>query len=205
MSTESQEEQSRDRLDGITRQLKFSKGRDWIVQKAAELAILCDVDIGILMFSPGGRLTSFSSNARVEDIFLRYFDRLDILRGGCSEELEVLCQNLERVKHETEMIEKMAKIQALEEKFWRLKQRQIEVQGKMRYYSPQLESITSVQEAEVHRRFLIEALQKLEELKEKLRQNVQQPSASIEASAAEGMDQICSLGTSNPQMPRGMP
>ncbi|PKI68620.1 hypothetical protein CRG98_011024 [Punica granatum] len=162
MSTESQEEQSRDRLDGITRQLKFSKGRDWIVQKAAELAILCDVDIGILMFSPGGRLTSFSSNARVEDIFLRYFDRLDILRGGCSEELEVLCQNLERVKHETEMIEKMAKIQvlalryngnflyhyrfedkskgvsdfhvhlapqALEEKFWRLKQRQIEVQG----------------------------------------------------------------------------
>ncbi|OWM78584.1 hypothetical protein CDL15_Pgr002751 [Punica granatum] len=191
MSTESQEEQSRDRLDGITRQLKFSKGRDWIVQKAAELAILCDVDIGILMFSPGGRLTSFSSNARIQVLALRYNGnflyhyRFEDKSKGVSDFHVHLAP------------------QALEEKFWRLKQRQIEVQGKMRYYSPQLESITSVQEAEVHRRFLIEALQKLEELKEKLRQNVQQPSASIEASAAEGMDQICSLGTSNPQMPRG--
>ncbi|GFS31883.1 AGAMOUS-like 30 [Actinidia rufa] len=65
-----------------TRQVIYSKRKDGIVKKANELSILCDTDVGLIMFSPTGRLTSFASNGRVEDIFLRFINRPDELKGG---------------------------------------------------------------------------------------------------------------------------
>ena len=48
-----------------TRQVIYSKRKDGIVKKANELSILCDTDVGLIMFSPTGRLTSFASNGRL--------------------------------------------------------------------------------------------------------------------------------------------
>lgn len=101
-------------------QVTYCKRKDGIIKKASELAVLCDTDVGLVMFSPTGRLTSFASNGRliininfwilglylflpllcycfsntfwddfclafcrIEDIFLRYIDRPNELRGGC--------------------------------------------------------------------------------------------------------------------------
>ncbi|KAK2987995.1 hypothetical protein RJ640_011258 [Escallonia rubra] len=64
------------------RQVTFSKRKDGILKKANELAILCDTDVSLIMFSPAGRLTSFATDGRIEDIFLRFVDRPDELRGG---------------------------------------------------------------------------------------------------------------------------
>ncbi|KAK6141159.1 hypothetical protein DH2020_025099 [Rehmannia glutinosa] len=65
------------------RQVTYTKRKDGIVKKANELSVLCDTDVALIMFSPTGRLTSFASNgSRVEDIFLRFVDRPDELRGG---------------------------------------------------------------------------------------------------------------------------
>ncbi|KAL0328056.1 UNVERIFIED_CONTAM: Agamous-like MADS-box protein [Sesamum calycinum] len=65
-----------------SRQVTYTKRKDGIVKKANELSVLCDTDVALIMFSPTGRLTSFASNGRVEDIFLRFVDRPDELRGG---------------------------------------------------------------------------------------------------------------------------
>ncbi|KAL7000221.1 hypothetical protein U1Q18_001369, partial [Sarracenia purpurea var. burkii] len=45
-----------------SRQIIYSKRKDGIVKKANELSVLCDTDVGLIMFSPTGRLTSFASN-----------------------------------------------------------------------------------------------------------------------------------------------
>lgn len=44
--------------------ITYYKRRDGILKKASELSVLCDADVGLLMFSPSGRLTDFSSNGR---------------------------------------------------------------------------------------------------------------------------------------------
>ncbi|CAK9161360.1 unnamed protein product [Ilex paraguariensis] len=71
------------RIENATsRQVTFSKRKDGLIKKANELAVLCDTDVALIMFSPTGRLTSFPFNGRVEDIFLRFVDRPDELKGG---------------------------------------------------------------------------------------------------------------------------
>lgn len=46
------------------RQNTYSKRKCGIVNKAEELSILCDVDIMLLMFSPGGKPTLFTGENR---------------------------------------------------------------------------------------------------------------------------------------------
>ncbi|CAN1224611.1 Agamous-like MADS-box protein AGL104 [Linum grandiflorum] len=53
------------RIENITnRQVTFSKRRNGLIKKAYELAILCDIDIALIMFSPSGRLSHFSGKRR---------------------------------------------------------------------------------------------------------------------------------------------
>ncbi|KAK6792407.1 hypothetical protein RDI58_011488 [Solanum bulbocastanum] len=42
------------------RGVTYSKRRKGLIKKAYELSVLCDTDVALLMFSPTGRLTSFS-------------------------------------------------------------------------------------------------------------------------------------------------
>ena len=43
------------------RQVTFSKRRAGLFKKARELAILCDAQVGVLVFSSAGRLYEFSN------------------------------------------------------------------------------------------------------------------------------------------------
>jgi hypothetical protein len=53
------------KIENITnRQVTFSKRRNGLIKKAYELSVLCDVDVGLIMFSPSGRATLFSGNRR---------------------------------------------------------------------------------------------------------------------------------------------
>ncbi|KAF4371400.1 hypothetical protein F8388_018768 [Cannabis sativa] len=50
------------RIENTTnRQVTFSKRRNGLIKKAYELSVLCDVDLALVMFSPSGRLSFFSS------------------------------------------------------------------------------------------------------------------------------------------------
>uniref|UniRef100_A0ACD5Z0U3 Uncharacterized protein n=1 Tax=Avena sativa TaxID=4498 RepID=A0ACD5Z0U3_AVESA len=60
------------RIDNSTsRQVTFSKRRNGIFKKAKELAILCDAEVGLMVFSSTGRLYEYSST-NMKSVIDRY-------------------------------------------------------------------------------------------------------------------------------------
>ncbi|KMZ75451.1 MADS-box transcription factor 1 [Zostera marina] len=47
--------------NSTSRQVTFSKRRGGLLKKARELGVLCDVQIGIIIFSNSGRMFEFSN------------------------------------------------------------------------------------------------------------------------------------------------
>ncbi|CAN6567951.1 unnamed protein product [Malus baccata var. baccata] len=60
------------RIDNSTsRQVTFSKRRKGLIKKAKELAILCDAEVGLVIFSSTGKLYEFASNS-LNSVIERY-------------------------------------------------------------------------------------------------------------------------------------
>ncbi|XP_020083082.1 MADS-box transcription factor 27-like isoform X1 [Ananas comosus] len=60
------------RIDNSTsRQVTFSKRRNGLLKKAKELAILCDAEVGLMIFSSTGRLYEFASTS-MKSVLDRY-------------------------------------------------------------------------------------------------------------------------------------
>ncbi|XP_042026683.1 MADS-box transcription factor 23-like isoform X2 [Salvia splendens] len=60
------------RIDNSTsRQVTFSKRRTGLLKKAKELAILCDAQVGVIIFSSTGKLYEFS-NTSMKSVIERY-------------------------------------------------------------------------------------------------------------------------------------
>ncbi|CAA3015965.1 agamous-like MADS-box AGL66 [Olea europaea subsp. europaea] len=154
--------------NSISLQTTFAKHKDVIVKKARELSVLCDTDVGLILFSPTGHLTSFASNGSVEDIFLCFVDRPHDLKGGHTRNEENLSRRLKQLKYERQILEKVANIEALEDKLDKLNQRHHGALEKMRWYEPNVEKINSVLEAEVYEQFLTTAMQHIQQSKAKL-------------------------------------
>jgi hypothetical protein len=49
----------------VHRQVTFSKRRMGLLKKANELAVLCDADIGVIVFSPHGKMYELATNGSV--------------------------------------------------------------------------------------------------------------------------------------------
>jgi MADS-box transcription factor len=47
--------------NSTSRQVTFSKRRKGLIKKAKELAILCDAEVGLIIFSSTGKLYEFAS------------------------------------------------------------------------------------------------------------------------------------------------
>ncbi|XP_021759805.1 MADS-box transcription factor 23-like isoform X1 [Chenopodium quinoa] len=63
------------RIDNVTsRQVTFSKRRNGLLKKAKELAILCDAEVGVMIFSSTGKLSDFS-NSRVNQTTPSFLQR----------------------------------------------------------------------------------------------------------------------------------
>uniref|UniRef100_A0A453GD06 MADS-box domain-containing protein n=1 Tax=Aegilops tauschii subsp. strangulata TaxID=200361 RepID=A0A453GD06_AEGTS len=60
--------------DRTSRQVRFSKRRAGLFKKAFELAVLCDAEVSLLVFSPAGRLYEYASSRNF------YFDKKNALR-----------------------------------------------------------------------------------------------------------------------------
>ncbi|XP_074559757.1 MADS-box transcription factor 15-like [Curcuma longa] len=56
----------------VNRQVTFSKRRSGLLKKAHEISVLCDAQVGLLIFSPKGKLYEYSTNASMEKIVKRY-------------------------------------------------------------------------------------------------------------------------------------
>ncbi|GAV86536.1 SRF-TF domain-containing protein/K-box domain-containing protein [Cephalotus follicularis] len=73
-----------------SRQVTFSKRRNGLLKKARELSVLCDAEVGVIIFSSTGKLYEFSSNS-MEHTLSRY-----------SRGLELECQELPSDENVTE-------------------------------------------------------------------------------------------------------
>lgn len=164
-------------------QVTYTKRRDGIIKKAKELSVLCDTDVGLLMFSPSGKLTKYSSSGRIEDIFLRFI---------CDENQEPLenkdhlYRSLVHSKCEGEMLDLIKKKEELEKKLIELSERQFDAEEKMCFYQPKVENITTIHEAVDHEKFLNSSIRRVEKLKEKLlqKESASRIPESIELQAA---------------------
>ncbi|XP_022773639.1 MADS-box protein FLOWERING LOCUS C-like [Durio zibethinus] len=58
--------------DKSKRQVTFLKRKNGLIKKAEELAVLCDVELALLIFSPTGKLYQFSSGESLKKILDRY-------------------------------------------------------------------------------------------------------------------------------------
>ncbi|KAK6945860.1 Transcription factor, MADS-box [Dillenia turbinata] len=74
------------RIDNSTsRQVTFSKRRGGLLKKAKELSILCDAEVGLIIFSSTGKLHEFASTSvtlltYLSVIFSRSMKHLALLR-----------------------------------------------------------------------------------------------------------------------------
>ncbi|XP_062119441.1 agamous-like MADS-box protein AGL21 isoform X2 [Humulus lupulus] len=61
------------RIDNSTsRQVTFSKRRKGLIKKAKELAILCDAEVGLVIFSSTGKLYEFANTSCMKSVIERY-------------------------------------------------------------------------------------------------------------------------------------
>ncbi|KAE8646765.1 MADS-box transcription factor 8 [Cucumis sativus] len=62
--------------DRCNRHVTFCKRRSGLLKKAKELSVLCDVQVGIILFTNRGRLYEFSSGNSLLNIIMRYQSHL---------------------------------------------------------------------------------------------------------------------------------
>ncbi|KAF2934159.1 MADS-box transcription factor 26-like [Oryza sativa Japonica Group] len=56
----------------VHRQVTFCKRRMGLLKKAKELSVLCDADIGVIVFSPHGKIYELATNGNMEGLIERY-------------------------------------------------------------------------------------------------------------------------------------
>ncbi|XP_054791241.1 agamous-like MADS-box protein AGL21 [Prosopis cineraria] len=65
------------RIDNSTsRQVTFSKRKSGLLKKARELSILCDAQVGVIVFSSSGKLYEYGSSS-VKSIIDRYNEQIE--------------------------------------------------------------------------------------------------------------------------------
>uniref|UniRef100_A0A0A9F409 Uncharacterized protein n=1 Tax=Arundo donax TaxID=35708 RepID=A0A0A9F409_ARUDO len=80
--------------NSVSRQVTFSKRRRGLAKKAHELAVLCDADVALLVFSDKGRLHHYATHGSMERILDRYERYLLCESGDVMEEQTELQENM---------------------------------------------------------------------------------------------------------------
>ncbi|KAK7301270.1 hypothetical protein RJT34_12131 [Clitoria ternatea] len=177
------------RIENATnRQVTFSKRRNGLIKKAYELSILCDIDIALIMFSPG-KLSYFSSKRRIEDVFIRYINLPDQERDNAVsfpelpyrrgiQNKEYLLRTLQQLRNENDIALQLAnpgdinsEIEELQQEVNRL-QHQLQIaEEQIRIYEPDPLKMTSIGELETNEKNLVDILTRVIQRKEYLLSN----------------------------------
>ncbi|XP_022923791.1 agamous-like MADS-box protein AGL65 isoform X2 [Cucurbita maxima] len=85
-----------------SRQVTFSKRKNGIMKKAKELAILCDIDIVLLMFSPTGKPTLYQGErSSIEEVITKFAELTPQERAKRKlESLEALKKTFKKLDHD---------------------------------------------------------------------------------------------------------
>nr|WQI83114.1 MADS-box transcription factor [Spirodela polyrhiza] len=67
----------------ISRQVTFSKRRKGLLKKAHELSVLCDAQIGLIVFSERGKMKEFCSDPPAGSVISLSFSPLKFCTHSC--------------------------------------------------------------------------------------------------------------------------
>ncbi|XP_047945297.1 agamous-like MADS-box protein AGL66 [Salvia hispanica] len=163
-------------------QVTFSKRRYGLIKKAYEIAVLCDIDLTLIMLSPSGRLSHFSGRKRVEDVIYRYINLSDRDRGGIIANREQIVNTLTKIKTEKDLAMQSAATpgsdtEEIQKEIQNLQREVAETQKELRVFEPDLDMFTSVGDFELCEVRLKEALRRVMQRKRNLMNKVGQQSS----------------------------
>ncbi|KAM3260332.1 hypothetical protein ACQJBY_051535 [Aegilops geniculata] len=96
----------------INRQVTFSKRRSGLLKKAHEISVLCDAEVGLIIFSTKGKLYEFSTESCMDKILERYERYSYAEKVLVSSESEIQgnwCYEYRKLKAKVETIQKCQK------------------------------------------------------------------------------------------------
>ncbi|CAL1372202.1 unnamed protein product [Linum trigynum] len=101
------------KIDNVTaRQVTFSKRRRGLFKKAEELAVLCDAEVALLVFSATGKLFDYSSSS-MKGILARYSLHANNLNKPQQPSLELQLENSNYIRLSKEVSEKTHQLRQL--------------------------------------------------------------------------------------------
>ena len=56
----------------FAQQITFAKRKNLLLKKAMELSVLCDCEVGLIVFNPSGGLLQYSSQPQMDRLLVRY-------------------------------------------------------------------------------------------------------------------------------------
>ncbi|XP_059636850.1 agamous-like MADS-box protein AGL104 [Cornus florida] len=149
------------------RQVTFSKRRNGLTKKAYELSVLCDVDVALILFSPSGKVTTFSGNRSVEEIMIRYLNLPDHERGRMNNQ-EYLQRALGKLKNkanpshqEESPASADSQIECIQQEILRCKFQMEDMERRLRIFEGDPIEITTLCEAQYREHILEQTLKRV--------------------------------------------
>ncbi|RCV33779.1 hypothetical protein SETIT_7G110000v2 [Setaria italica] len=92
----------------VHRQVTFCKRRMGLLKKANELAVLSDADIGVIVFSPHGKMYELATNGNMQGLIERYKTAYGEMKGESSRKMkpQAIPQEVLALTHEIELLRK---------------------------------------------------------------------------------------------------
>ncbi|XP_021808112.1 MADS-box protein JOINTLESS-like isoform X3 [Prunus avium] len=94
------------------RQVTFSKRRRGLFKKAAELSVLCESEVAVVIFSATGKLFDYSSSS-IEDVIERYKAHTNGVEKSNKQFLELQLENEKHIKLSKELEEKSRQLRQM--------------------------------------------------------------------------------------------
>uniref|UniRef100_J3LY77 MADS-box domain-containing protein n=1 Tax=Oryza brachyantha TaxID=4533 RepID=J3LY77_ORYBR len=91
----------------VHRQVTFCKRRMGLLKKAKELSVLCDADIGVIVFSPHGKIYELATNGNMAGLIERYKSNLQEAQIESSEQniSQVVQQEVLFLRQEVDLLQ----------------------------------------------------------------------------------------------------
>ncbi|XP_075500315.1 agamous-like MADS-box protein AGL66 [Primulina tabacum] len=152
------------------RQVTFSKRRYGLIKKAYEIAVLCDIDLALIMFSSSGRLSHFSGRKRIEDVIYRYLNLSDRDRGGTIHNKEHIISTLMKIRTEKDLAMPSSATpgsdsEEIQKEILDLKNQLESAEEQLRIFEPESEKFASITEFQFCEVRLVEALRRVTQRK----------------------------------------